>query len=139
MIELKPKLEWEEKYSVGVLEIDSQHKKLFAVINELIDIIGGRFEQEAVAKVIGELLEYKKIHFATEEKYFEKFSYEGATEHIKKHQEFGEKLAFVQAEYKDDLINFSFALIEFLEDWLIDHLMNEDQKYKECFAASGLK
>ena len=73
MSSLRPKLEWEEKYSVGVLEIDTQHKKLFATINELIDIIGGHFEQLAINKVVSELLDYKKFHFATEEKYFKEF------------------------------------------------------------------
>lgn len=134
MNNLRQKLEWEEKYSVGVPEIDKQHQQLFTVVNELIDIIGGHFEQERVSRVIGELLEYKKFHFATEEKYFKEFNYEGAAEHILEHQKFGEKLNKVQAECGDDLIKFSFALIEFVEDWLIDHLMNEDQKYKECFA-----
>lgn len=139
MNSLRPKLEWEEKYSVGVLEIDNQHKKLFEVINEIMDVIGGHFEQEKVNQLINKLLEYKKFHFATEKKYFKEFNYEGAAEHVLEHQKFGEKLASLQEKYKDDLVNFSFALIEFLEDWLINHLMNEDQKYKECFASHGLK
>ena len=34
---MSKKLEWEDKYSVGVEEIDSQHKRMFATINELLE------------------------------------------------------------------------------------------------------
>jgi hemerythrin len=36
-------------------------------------------------------------------------------------------------------IDFAFDLIDFLEDWLINHLLDMDQKYKKCFHDHGLK
>ena len=133
------KLEWDEKYSVGVVEIDDQHKRMFATINELLDSINTGTTEEHIGNVIESLIKYKIFHFATEEKYFKEFNYEGAEDHIEKHQEFTEKLSQMKEKYPRYNVDFAFELIDFLEDWLIDHLMTTDQKYVECFKSHGLK
>jgi len=132
-------LEWKDKYSVGVELIDDQHKKMVAVINQLIEVISSAPDKEKIAEIIKQLVEYKQFHFDTEEKYFKEFNYEEAEEHIAKHREFTVKLGKLQEEFGDDLMGFSFALVDFLEDWLVDHLLTMDQKYVECFASHGLK
>ena len=133
------KLEWEEKYSVEVEEIDNQHKRMFAVINELMDLISTNTPEEHLGEITDGLINYKKFHFATEEKYFKEFNYEGAEEHIQKHKEFNDKLSLLREKYPKNTIDFAFELVDFLEDWLINHLMVVDQKYKECFHEHGLK
>ena len=133
------KLEWEDKYSVGVAEIDKQHQLMFATINELLEAINTNSAAEYLDHIIKSLVEYKTSHFATEEKYFQEFNYEGAAEHIAEHQDFNNKLTALQNQYAKNTTEFAFALVDFLEDWLINHLLDADQKYKECFLAHGLK
>jgi len=135
----QPVLEWDEKYSVKVMVIDEQHKKLFETVNNLIKILKGVPKKDEVSKIIDELVFYKKHHFATEEGYFERFDYLGAEDHKKKHELFDETLKMLVKKYGEDPITFAYKLIDFLEDWLIDHLMTEDQKYVECFTSHGLK
>ncbi len=133
------KLEWEEKYSVGVEEIDNQHKRMFVVINELLDAISTKSTEENLGHIIESLIQYKIFHFGTEEKYFKEFNYEETDDHVKKHREFNEKLTEMKAKYPTYTVEFAFELIDFLEDWLIDHLMVVDQKYVKCFHEHGLK
>ncbi|MCX6757105.1 MAG: bacteriohemerythrin [Candidatus Nomurabacteria bacterium] len=133
------KLEWEEKYSVGVEELDDQHKRMFATINKLMEIINSGKTEEDLGSIIESLINYKIFHFATEEKYFKEFNYEGAEEHIQKHQEFNTKLISLKEKYPTYTIEFAFDLVNFLEDWLIGHLMITDRKYIECFHEHGLK
>lgn len=133
------KLQWEDKYSVGVKLIDDQHKMMFDTINKLIDVLGSVPQKIEVDKIIAELVEYKKFHFVTEEKYFDEFNYENAEEHKIKHKDFNNKLDGLVSRNGDDSITLAFGLVDFLEDWLLDHLMTEDQKYVECFAKNGLK
>ena len=40
---------------------------------------------------------------------------------------------------KDDVTALAFELVDYLEDWLIDHLQTKDQEYKQCFLEHGLK
>lgn len=133
------KLEWDEKFSVGVELIDSQHKMMFKTINHLIDVLRGLPKAEELNKIISDLVEYKKYHFATEEKYFVEFGYERTAEHTEKHKMFSEKLELLTRESNGNTLVLAFGLVDFLEDWLIDHLMVEDQKYVACFREHGLK
>ena len=136
---MSKKLEWENKYSVGVEEIDNQHKRMFAVINELLDSLSTNTTKEHIVGIIDSLVKYKMFHFATEEKYFKEFNYDGAEDHIAKHQEFNVKLTSLQEKYPVYEPAFAYELIDFLEDWLIKHLMVTDQKYVKCFHEHGLK
>lgn len=131
-------LEWEEKYSVGVTLIDHQHQQMFRMINDLVDIIHGVPDKERVADLLDAIIKYKRVHFATEEGYFTEFNYEGAAEHIAEHHKFNETLVDLKEKYADDTIGLAFELVDFLEDWLVQHLLYTDQKYKECFRAHGL-
>jgi hemerythrin-like metal-binding protein len=133
------KLIWEEKYSVGVTEIDDQHKRMFTIINELLEAINSNTTGEHLGHIIDGLINYKKFHFATEEKYFKEFNYDETEQHIAKHHEFNDKLMAMKAEYPEYNLEFAFKLVDFLEDWLINHLMVVDQRYKECFKQHGLK
>jgi hemerythrin len=133
------KLEWDDKYSVGVEEIDNQHKRMFSVINELLDAIADNSTEEHLGHIIESLVQYKIFHFETEEKYFKEFNYDGAEDHIDKHRVFNEKLVALKEKYPNYTIEFAFELVDFLEDWLINHLMVVDQKYVKCFHEHGLK
>lgn len=138
-MDIRKKLEWDNKYSVGVEEIDNQHKLMFKTINELIDAVGTTPTKENIAAIIVQLVQYKKFHFATEEKYFIEFNYEKTAEHVAKHKLFNTRLDEIQKKCGDDIFELAFELVDFLEDWLIEHLMTADQEYKECFKAHGLK
>jgi len=133
------KLLWEDKYSVEVEELDNQHKRMFAIINELLDLIESNTPEEHLGEVVEGLIKYKKFHFATEEKYFKEFNYDDADDHIKKHHEFNDKLEIMKAKYPKYTVEFAFDLIDFLEDWLINHVMIVDHKYIKCFHEHGLK
>lgn len=132
------RLEWKDEFSVGVVEIDNQHKKMVEIINYLVDIIGRTPDEEEVKRIIGDIVKYKAEHFATEEKYFHQFNYEGTVEHEQRHREFNEQITLLQAKNEGDAIGFAFELVEFLEDWLIGHLLTMDKKYTQCFHEHGL-
>lgn len=132
-------LNWKEEYSVNVKEIDEQHKLLFKLINELIEAIRSVPSRQKIEEIIGGIVHYKTEHFATEEKYFEMFKYDKAEEHIAAHKQFSVKVEEIQDKFKDDTTAFAFALVDFLEDWLIDHLLTMDHEYIKCFNDHGLK
>jgi len=132
------KLEWDDIYSVGVKEIDEQHKLMFKTINELLEAINTKKSEAALGDIVKSLIDYKVYHFQTEEKYFKQFNYSGSEEHIARHRYFNNELNRLTSKYSNYSLEFAFELVDFLENWLIEHLMVEDQKYKQCFKDHGL-
>jgi hemerythrin len=132
-------IEWKQEYSIGVKIIDEQHQKFFSLINDLNIAISERQFENKIIPVLDALIEYTDYHFKTEEKYFDEFSYEFADEHRAQHDGFEKKIKQLVGEFKNKEIEISFDLIDYMEDWLIEHIAGEDRKYIKCFKENGLK
>lgn len=129
---------WEDRYSVGIIEIDDQHKKLFETMNELLDGLRRHISEQHLAKITRDLIEYKKQHFLTEEKYFDLFQYPDRDTHVAKHLEFSKRLEELNTSSIQFTVEYGYELVEFLESWFAEHVLYADQQYKDCFHRHGL-
>ena len=129
---------WSEELSVGISEIDEQHKKMFSIINDLFHAIKQSATKERIQTIIDELVSYADYHFSTEEKYFADFQYEGTEEHKQKHVAYKETVARFENEFSKGDILLPMTMLDFLEDWWIGHISSEDRKYIACFKENGL-
>jgi len=133
------KIDWKEEYSVGVEEIDDQHKYFISLLNDLYNAIVEGKSREELGVLFQLVSDYAERHFATEEKYFDEFNYEGAAEHKQKHQEMRDEIKRIESTGSEREIDFYGNIVYFLKDWLEEHLAQMDQKYEKCFAEHGLK
>jgi hemerythrin len=131
-------IEWKEEYSVNVQEIDAQHKRFIGLMDKLYTASGNFTITEVLGKILDELLDYAQLHFKTEEKYFDKFNYALSEEHKSKHKELLSKIEYFLKAHLELNKDVSFELLDFLEDWLVDHLSTQDKKYMICFNENGL-
>jgi len=131
-------LPWEKSYSVGIQEIDGQHQKFIGILNSLYQALESLRPQKELGAILSELIAYATLHFQTEERYFDLFNYSGSTEHKERHRELAEKLLTLQKEYASGKKDITNDLVDFLENWLVDHLATQDQKYVACFKEHGL-
>ena len=92
-------IQWDNTFSVNVAEIDKQHQKLVALINNLNDAMKQGKGKDILAKIIGDLFAYAGDHFAIEEKYFDKFGYPAATSHKLEHANFVKKVSEFQERF----------------------------------------
>ena len=128
---------WKEEYTLGIEEIDSQHKKMFSIINDLFHAMKDS-DDEVLKRVLGELVDYADYHFSTEEAYFEKLEYPEKEAHIKTHELYREKIMSFVLEYKDGEKLLPYEILDFLEDWWINHITGVDRKYVEIFHRNGM-
>lgn len=84
---------WKPDYSVHVKEIDEQHQNFVHILDTLYDAIQKGETEKILNDTFAQLMRYKEFHFATEEKYFDEFNYEGAEVHKKAHQDFRNAVA----------------------------------------------
>lgn len=134
-----PLMTWNDKLSVGVNVIDDDHKKLVGMVNELYDGISAGHGKEAVGKVLDKLVDYTKFHFAREEQYFAKTAYPAAAAHKKEHDDLTKQVLDVQAKYKSGSVaTLSLEVMNFLKNWLINHIQGSDKKYGPHLNAKGI-
>lgn len=129
---------WRKEYELGIKEIDKQHRSLVDIINELYDAFIENKHKQKLAAIIQELNDYVDVHFSTEEKYFEKFGYSGKDEHIQEHNTFRQKVNEFQKEHSKGKASLTFQILNFLRDWLSEHILGTDQQYKALFHENGL-
>lgn len=133
---------WREEFALGISEIDEQHKKILAIINNLSEIFQGKkhHEQEIINQIIQELDDYANYHFQTEEKYFDLFSYQDAEAHTKIHNQYREKIVEWRQHYeKENDPKIFFDVSEFLKNWWVWHINNTDRAYVPLFKENGIK
>lgn len=131
-------IKWTETFSVGVKEMDDQHKKLVGMINRLIEEQHVLTEPVTIAELLTEMTDYALIHFRAEEYLMAEYGYEFKDRQAQSHEAFIEKTqAFMSASEIGPNI-LSKALLEYLKSWLTGHILNEDMQYKRFFAAKGV-
>ncbi|MCP4981980.1 MAG: hemerythrin family protein [Gammaproteobacteria bacterium] len=132
-------VEWKDEYSVGIDSIDQQHRKLLNLINSLQTAVnyktGSEFEREA----LDELVDYTKTHFSYEEGLMERYEYPEFTTHRAEHELMISRVDQVLAEYQQDEDTAMQNAIDFLKDWLINHINGTDQKYASFLIEKGAK
>jgi hemerythrin len=135
-----PFFTWADKMSVGVKQLDDDHKKLVELLNDLHDGIEAGHGTERLGRVLDGLVRYSASHFAREEEFFAQTKFPGAAEHIQEHRALTKLVEDVQARYKKGKFEaLSLETMDFLKDWLRNHVQGSDAKYKEHFNASGIR
>lgn len=130
---------WSDSFSVNVAEIDQQHKKLVTMINELGDAMKQRKGKDVVGKIVNDMISYTSIHFKTEEKYFDRFGYPETDHHKKEHGAFVQRVSDFKEGFENGKITLSIEVMDFLCDWLQDHIKGSDKKYSQFFNEKGLR
>ena len=132
-------IDWTPGLNLGVEEIDNQHRKLVAMINALNDAMRQGKGNAILGKIIDGLIAYTGAHFKTEEKYFAQVDYPGRLEHVGEHNAFVKKVSDFRAGFAKGKLGLSIEVIQFLSDWLKEHIQGSDRKYVAHFKAAGLK
>lgn len=122
-------VQWHDSFSVGVASIDSQHKKLFALLNELIvqSKTDPSQSRDSIKKILSELIEYTKYHFATEEKLLK--IHAGFELHTAVHLEFVNTATKFVTAFKADKSDLKPAVMKFLVGWIKKHVIGMDKVY----------
>jgi hemerythrin len=132
-------ISWSDTMSVGVDKIDKEHRVLIDLINLLhSEMLAGK-SKDAMGTVLDKLIAYTKTHFAMEETLFRTHVYPAADGHKKEHEALTRKVLALQADFKAGKAVISAPVLDFLRDWLTNHILKQDMAYKTFFANKGVK
>ena len=122
--------------SVGIREVDEDHKHFIQLVNEFNWSIVDRMELPEIKKRVQLILDDARRHFAHEEKLFREWRYPDQEDHVRWHEQILGALQNINER------SLSYGLYsEWIEagmkikDVLIDHIYKEDMKYAGFYRA----
>jgi hemerythrin len=121
---------WNDRLSVEIEDIDTDHRIMVGLINNLHDAIAAGVGRQVIEGIIDEVVSYTDFHFAREERLFDLTSYAEAETHQKEHDDMRAWAKRAQDDYKSGSLPApSLEVMMYLKDWLFDHILISDQKY----------
>ena len=125
---------WNDELSVGIRELDKQHRKLFETIKRLQQNPAISIHSEAVSEIFQELMDYVSTHFASEERFMAQMGYPGLEQHRAAHIEFTERLSDMMLDAMEQTRDGTAEeLFDLMQQWLESHIRNDDMHYAAFF------
>ncbi len=133
-------MEWTEEMSVGIDELDLDHRNLLRLMNELKD--GGDIEAslkvQAINAVFSSLIDYTNSHFQREESVMQASGYPYLENHRQVHRLYKQEVERKKIQHERNPQDTDVdVLCEFMESWFRDHIMTMDMSYKDWIGNEG--
>lgn len=126
-------IEWSDSMSVQNAVIDGQHKEWITIYNRLDQILSqgvGSDLANAASEALKAMQEYASYHFRQEEQYLKEINYPGLVAHRRLHTDFDDQLYNYSRQLRNGQLVLNSELLSILKNWLLNHIMQEDQKYR---------
>jgi len=131
------KIVWSDDMSVGIPEIDEDHKRFASLINDFNRAILDHMDIVEIKRRLQLVLDDAVQHFAHEERLFKEWHYPDADDHAARHAEaVAAYLAIMEKFITYDLESEWIDAGQKVKDLLITHLLVEDMKYAEFYRKS---
>ena|SRR5271157_3277584 len=131
-------LNWSDEYSVMVKEMDEQHKKLVGMINDLHEAMKTGKGKDVMEKILKSLVDYTVTHFSSEEKLMQSNDYPGFLAQKSQHEALTKQVLDFQKKYHEGKAVVSVEIMNFLKDWLVNHITGSDKKYGPFLNKKGI-
>ncbi len=120
-------LEWDDTMSMGIPELDREHRRFICLINALSSRVAARRSLREIEKAVQVLLAHAERHAAREARLLAERHYAGAEDHAQREARLvGDLKAMLEdaKTYRLESDRISAALK--IKQALIDHFLNED-------------
>ncbi|MFZ1084211.1 MAG: bacteriohemerythrin [Terracidiphilus sp.] len=137
-------LMWTDNLSVGVKGFDDDHKRLIRLINELHGVIqdvdaNGKIPVEEIEIALHRLENYFQYHCLEEERVMEQTGFPELREHRREHQNFFTKVTEMTQRFRNSTDpKDATELMQFIYDWLTNHIFVTDRKYSSHLHSQGI-
>lgn len=124
------KLIWDDRFNIGIENIDKEHKKLFKIMNKLFTANENKDKSQWFCREgIKYFKEHAIRHFSEEEDYMKSIAYPGLEMHKRLHEDFRLRTlpAFEKELEKTDFAQDAIShFLGVCAGWLIGHTLTED-------------
>lgn len=125
-----PWIKWDDSLNIGISGIDTHHRFLVDLLNNLHDVVIHRRGSREVGRVLKALEKYVYVHFRAEERMMQQYQFEGFDRQHHQHQRFEKKIRMFYAELHENPLTAPHDMLDYLCTWLIQHIKHEDAELK---------
>ena len=123
-------LAWLETFEIGLREIDDDHREMLRIMQD-IKAAGEARDRETCVRLLDELIDFSKAHFAREEKILHQIEYPSLDVHEAYHADLLERADVVKEACKAIRSDRDFReCCEEMFSFLIDDVISGDMKIK---------
>jgi hemerythrin-like metal-binding protein len=122
------KLAWQDRFSVGVPEVDHEHRELIRLINLLHDALEQSQSAPRVRAALGEVHVAISAHFALEEKDMQAWGYAGYAEHKRDHERLLDELRDLMDGIEEAIPPDTNAFGARVNAWFETHFQTHDAR-----------
>lgn len=128
---------WQPKFSVHHDLIDEQHRGLFRAAEDLHAAMLRGAGRNVIAATLDSLLDYTQKHFRDEEQLMVKNKYPQYAQHKAEHDKFTQRVRQLKTDLANNQAAITVAVMQFVSDWLKNHIVGNDTKIAQHIASSG--
>lgn len=132
-----PFMSWTSDLSVGVEAMDEQHKKLLGIVNQLHDAMKVGKGAGVLGPVLDSLISYTQSHFADEENFQRACRFPEHPQHKMLHAALTRQVLDIQQKFKTGKLIMTGEVLDFLRDWLLNHIKKCDKVYGDFARERG--
>lgn len=120
---------WNDTYSLGIEEIDNQHKELLRLFSVVQDALQAGKGWSEIHFAVLAIIDFAHFHFQFEEALMRLFAFPELEAHSKSHRNFRVQANAIVGDSLRDRTREDVA--EFFRDWLVTHIQGADRAYAE--------
>jgi hemerythrin len=140
-------IEWTDKLTLGIQEMDEQHLGMFRVLERLAEAArlttadaslvtdseqGGEIQAEQyIHELLDELLQHTEEHFRCEEKLMAANRYPNLNEHRREHTMLKAELKLFVRDITKGTVSLDQKTLCSLKQWLIVHIRESDKAFAD--------
>jgi hemerythrin len=133
-------VQWSEALSVGNVGMDSEHHELVNMLNLLHGVMMAGKGKPTVRAHIDRLIRHTETHFAHEEELMYRYAYPGRDEHTNEHRILTSQVLIEQAKFEAGPAEvLSTEVLDFLRNWLSNHILTEDARLGAYLRTKGVQ
>lgn len=120
---------WDDSLSVGLPEIDDQHKQLLSLTNSLNEAMQAGKGRDILLPMLQSLKHYARVHFDAEERLMDSIGFAAKDPHCEQHDRFIDIVLDFETQLRSGQDVSDNEVMEFLNGWFKKHIQGADKKY----------
>ena len=125
--------QFEDRFLVGVEQVDREHRRLFEIAGRTYDSLGidAASGRDMIREAVAGLIDYTATHFANEEALMAAAGYPELEVHRGLHEHLLLRVRDMEMRVEIDDPTVAVDLTRFLYRWLVEHIETSDRKFGE--------